>query len=79
MNLSQEAGNSTAELLFVNFNQDATYVGGTTHCTLDCRGKSNKQFVYYNHGVWYDAGWGDWAHVMTGVTICGCLNLAVAL
>jgi len=24
MNLSQEAGDSTAELLFVNFNQDAT-------------------------------------------------------
>ena len=26
MNLSQEAGESTSELLFVNFNQDATYV-----------------------------------------------------
>lgn len=50
MNLSQEAGNSTAELLFVNFNQDATYVGRIKHCTLDCRKKSNKQFVDNNWG-----------------------------
>ena len=29
MNLSQEAGDSTSELLFVNFNQDATWATQT--------------------------------------------------